>query len=87
MQPKGVTDRRELAVQAGRQMIARGERPLYRANWRWDGTAMDVEVWELPGIHLYVPSRAEVASGARALIARHLGVLADTFDVTVEERR
>jgi hypothetical protein len=81
---EGVTDRRGLAIQAGRQMIARGERPLYRAKWRWEGPAVDVEVWELPGIHLFVPSRAEVAAGARALIARELDVPADSFDVAVE---
>jgi hypothetical protein len=80
----GVTDHRGLAIQAGRKMIGRGERPVYRAKWRWDGTAVDVEVWELPGIHLFVPSRAEVAPGARALIAKELDVPADAFDVAVE---
>lgn len=84
MTPKGLTYRRELAVLAGRQMIARGERPLYRATWRWDGTAVDVEVRELPGVHIYVSGQADVAPGARVLIARQLDVPADSFDVAVE---
>lgn len=83
---KGVTKNRELAIQAGRRMIARGERPLYHATWRWDGAAVDVEVWEVPGIHLFVPSRAEVAPGARTLIAKELDVPAHSFDVAVEGR-
>lgn len=71
-------------IRTDQRRIANGERPLYHATWttKGDGSA-DVTILELPLIHLFVPEAGRVPDGARGLIARTLGVDADTFDVVV----
>lgn len=70
-------------ISEDRRSIAIGERPIYHATWATslDGGAVDVEIQELPIIHLFVPDESGVLAGARALIARTLGVDPSSFDV------
>lgn len=70
------------AIDADRDRIARGERPVYHAAWSTaaDGS-IDVTIRELPLIHQFVPDEAGVLDGARFLIARHLEADPGSFDV------
>ncbi|MEJ7748033.1 MAG: hypothetical protein WKF56_01950 [Candidatus Limnocylindrales bacterium] len=68
----------DLAVQAARRMIARGERPMYRLQSVQDGRwAVD----GLPGVSVAAASRRAVLDTMRAAIAETLDVPADTFDL------
>ncbi len=40
--------------------IALGERPVFRVHWRWDGTAVEIAVEELPGVNALAPTRSDV---------------------------
>jgi hypothetical protein len=65
------------------ERIARGERPDFRVHWRWDGTAVEIAVDDLPGVHAFAPTRADVERAAHHRIAAQLHLPADAFDVTV----
>jgi hypothetical protein len=74
--------RQQAAIEADRARIAGGARPTYHVRWATalDGS-IDVTVAELPLIHQFVPSAADVLDGARFLIARTLDVDAAAFEV------
>lgn len=70
--------RRQSAIQAGRRMIARGERPRYRLLPAQDG------LWRvdaLPWLSVTAAGRLEALGEARVRIAGWLDVAPDTFDV------
>lgn len=78
-------ERLRVAVEADRNRIAAGDRPMYNVLWApaSDGS-IDVTVRELPLIHQFVPDEAGILDGARFLIARVLAVDAAAFDVRVD---
>lgn len=76
--------RLETEIAEGRRLISHGQRPVYHVTTRYDGTAVDVRIRELPVIHVFVADESTVLDGARALIARTLGVDASTFEVEPE---
>jgi hypothetical protein len=80
---KGLTERRDLARQASRRMIARGERPLYRPRPQSDGDFIFIRIPELD-IATQARSRGEVAAMARDCIATWLDVPLDSFDLEIE---
>ena len=73
-------------VATDRERIAAGERPRYHVTWTPSQVvgATDVNVVELPIVHLFVPDPGTVLDGARILIAQTLGVPLDAFDVEFE---
>lgn len=79
-----VGNRLRATVEAERQRLAQGERPVYHvACTPAAGGSVDVTVVELPIVHLFVPGMVDVLDGARVLIARTLGVDPHEFDVTL----
>jgi hypothetical protein len=72
-----------MAIEAGRRMIARGERPCYHVLTATTPEAVEVTILEIPLIHVFVPERRRAWDGARGLLARELDVPADSFDVSV----
>jgi hypothetical protein len=80
---KGLTERRQLALQASRRMIARGERPLYRPLTEEDGDFIFIRIPELE-IVTQARNRSDVAAMARDCIATWLDVPPDSFDLEVE---
>lgn len=81
---KGLTERRDQARQASREMIARGERPLYRPRLEPDDDFILISIPELD-IVTEARHRGEVVAMARDLIALWLDVPADTFDIEAED--
>ena len=81
MSDKGSRARLLAAIEADRQRIAHGERPIYQVLWAVGPDAVDVTIRELPIIHLFVPDQRAVLDGARLLIARTLAVDPQSFDV------
>jgi hypothetical protein len=81
--------RRQLAsaVHAARQMIARGDRPMYTIRATADGPFLFLEVLELPGVFSQASDRQEIDRMARDRIALELNVDPDAFDVRVEAKR
>jgi hypothetical protein len=77
---KGMTERRELARQAGGRMVARGERPLYRPTLEPDGNFILIRISELE-IVTQARHRREAGAMARDCIATWLDVPADVFDI------
>jgi hypothetical protein len=71
---------REAAGQAGRRMIARGERPAYRLTTAQDGRR---RVDALPWVSVTATGRREALDEARAAIAEWLDVPPDSFDVEI----
>ncbi len=68
----------DLAVQAARRMIARGERPMYRLQPVQDGRwAVD----SLPGVSVAATGRRAVLDAMRAAIAETLDVPVESFDL------
>ena len=70
------------ALQVGRQMVARGERPLYHVRPCPDGRWI---VHEAPWLTVHATSRSEALNGARSVIVAWLEVDPDTFDVETTE--
>ena len=66
------------ALQAGRRMVSRGERPGYRLQAGQDGSWTVVG---LPGVSVTTTDRRGVHDEARAAIAGWLDVDPDAFDV------
>ena len=79
---KGLTESRDRARGAGRDAIARGERPAYRPQIEPDGDRLLVRVPEL-GIATQARQHSEVAAMARDCIATWLDVDANAFDVEI----
>ena len=69
--------KRAAALQASRQMIARGERPMYRLRAQDGRWAVDA----LPWVTVSAIGRREALDVARAGIAAWLEVAPDAFDV------
>jgi hypothetical protein len=67
--------KRAAALQAGRQMIARGQRPPYRVRAQDGRWTVDAMAW----LSVAATSRPEALDAARAAIAAWLDVSADTF--------
>ncbi len=63
--------------------IALGERPVFPVHWRWDGTAVEITVDDLPGVRAYAPTRADVERAAHHRIAAELHLPTERFDVLV----
>lgn len=76
--------RREVAE--ARRKITHGERPVFHVTWATspDGSATDLQIRELPIVHLFVPDESGVLPGARALVARTLDVDPSAFDIEPE---
>ncbi len=74
---------REIATQASRRMISRGERPLYRPRLEAAGEVVVVRIPELELV-TEAPSRSGVAAASREAIATWLDVSPDSFDIEVE---
>jgi hypothetical protein len=76
---RGVSEERKraAALQAGRQMIARGERPMYRLRAEDGRWAVDA----LPWVTVTAAGRQEALDAARAAIGRWLEVAPDAFDL------
>jgi hypothetical protein len=73
----GEEQRRAAALQAGRKMVSRGERPLYRlrhVDGRWTVDAMS---W----LTVAASSRSEAMEAARSAIAESLEVSPGAFDI------
>lgn len=85
--PRSMADARtslrqaDTARTAGRRMISRGERPLYRVEVIRATPDVGIRVVELPWLVGTAPSRRDVTAAARTLIARWLDVPADAFGV------
>jgi hypothetical protein len=73
--------RADAARAAGRRMIARGERPLYRIAIVRTTPDILVRVVELPWLDGRAPAMREVTGTGRALIAAWLDVHPESFDV------
>lgn len=74
---KGLTERRDLARQASRRMIARGERPLYRPRLESDGDFILIRIPELD-----IVSQARHPAGGRGdgpRLHRHLARRSDRY--------
>jgi hypothetical protein len=69
--------KRAAALQAGRQMIARGERPLYRLRAQDGGWTVE----GLPWVTVTTTGRREALAAARAGIAEWLNVPPEAFDL------
>ena len=74
-------ERAEIARTAGRRMIARGERPLYRIEVVQATPGVRFRVVELPWLVGPAASTREVSAAGRARIAGWLDVSSDAFDV------
>lgn len=70
--------RGDAALQAGRRLIARGERPLYRLRAAQDG---DWTVGGYPWLSVAATGCREALTEARAVIAEWLEVPPEAFDV------
>jgi hypothetical protein len=70
------------ALRVGRQMVARGERPLYHVRPCPDGLWV---IHEAPWLTLHAGSRSEALIGARSVIVAWLEVAPDAFDVEPTE--
>lgn len=68
------------ALQAGRRMIARGERPLYRLAIATDGR---LAVENAPWLPLVATHRRDALAEARAAIADWLDVAPDAFELEI----
>jgi hypothetical protein len=73
--------RAEMARTAGRRMVARGERPLYRIEVIQATPDVRVRVVELPWLVGVAASTRDVSAAGRALIAGWLDVSPEAFDV------
>jgi hypothetical protein len=71
------TRKQAAALQAGRQIIARGQRPLYRVRANDGRWAVDALTW----LRLTAASRRDALAAARSAIAECLEVPEDAFDV------
>jgi hypothetical protein len=80
MARRGVSDATKLAsaLQAGRRMIARGERPGYRLTAAQDGSWT---VDALPWLSVAATGRWEALDEARGVIATWLDVPPESFDL------
>jgi len=76
------SSRRAVAEEWLARMVL-GERPMFRVRWHWDGTAVEIAMDDLPGVHAFAPTRADVERAAHHRIAAELHVPADAFDVSV----
>lgn len=79
---KGLTQSRDQARRAGRDAIARGERPVYRPQIEPDGDRLLVRIPAL-GIATEARQQGDVAAMARDCIATWLGVETNAFDVEI----
>jgi len=73
--------REHAALQAGRRMVARGERPGYRVSRGQDGG------WAVLGLSwllIDATDRRSALEATRAAVARWLDVDADVFDVETD---
>jgi hypothetical protein len=71
--------KRVAALQAGRQMIARGQRPLYRLRAQDGRWTVDGMSW----LTVTAASRTEAVNVARAAIAEWLDVPRQSFDIEI----
>lgn len=80
MARRGVSEavKQAAAIQAGRRMVARGDRPTYRIKTARDG---QWTVDTLPWLPLNASSHREALDDARTAIAEWLDVPPDAFDV------
>jgi hypothetical protein len=81
---KGLTERRDEALQANRGMIARGARPLFKARLEPDGEFILIRIPQLE-IVTQARHRAEIVAMARDCIAIWLDVRPDAFDLEIDE--
>jgi hypothetical protein len=82
---KGLTETRDQARRAGLQMIARGERPIYRPQVERDGEFLFVRIPELD-IATQARHGGEVSRMAHDCIAIWLGVDEESFDIKLDDR-
>lgn len=81
---KGLTESRDRARRASLQMVARGERPIYRPQVEPDGDLFVISIPELD-IATRARHRGEVSSMARDCIATWLGVDGESFDIELRD--
>lgn len=77
--------RAEAAWKASNQMVARGERPMYRVRAAGDGPEIRIQVVELPWLEATATRRSEVLRVGRAIVAEWLEVGEADFDVELAE--
>jgi hypothetical protein len=79
MARRGVSEatKEAAALQAGRRMIARGDRPVYRVRSKDGGWSVDA----LPWLSVTAASRRDALDAGRAAIAEWLEVPPDAFDL------
>jgi hypothetical protein len=81
---RGLIERREHALRASREMIARGERPFYKPRLEPDGDFILIRIPQLE-IVTQARHRAEIVAMARDCIAIWLDVRPDAFDLEIDE--
>jgi hypothetical protein len=69
--------KRASALQAGRQMVSRGQRPMYRLRAEDERWTVDAMAW----LTVTATSRHEALDAARAAIAEWLEVPPQSFDL------
>jgi hypothetical protein len=74
----------EAARAAGRRMVARGERPMYRLELAHGGPNVEFRVVELPWLAGTATARRDVVATARGLVAAWLGCHPDAFDLATD---
>jgi hypothetical protein len=78
---QAVARRAEVARSAGRRMVARGERPLYRYELLRTMPEVELRIVELPWLTTRAPSMRGVTAAAARLVSDWLGVDPDRLDV------